>query len=33
MIDEVIESLQSAVWNLAENRMHIEKAVLALVVP
>lgn len=33
MTDEVIEGPQSAVWDQAENRMHTEKAVLALVVP
>jgi len=33
MTDEVIEGPQSAVWDQAENRMHTEKAVLALVIP
>lgn len=33
MTEEVIEGPQSAVWDQAENRMHTEKAVLALVVP
>lgn len=32
MTDEVIEGPQSAVWDQAENRMHTEKAVLALVI-
>lgn len=32
MTDEVIEGPQSAVWDQAENRMHTEKAVLALIV-
>ncbi len=32
MTDEVIEGSHSAVWDQAENRMHGEKAVLALVV-
>ncbi len=32
MTDEVIEGPQSAVWDQAENRLHTEKAVLALVV-
>jgi ornithine carbamoyltransferase len=32
MTDEVIEGSQSAVWDQAENRMHTEKAVLALIV-
>jgi len=33
MTDEVIEGPQSVVWDQAENRMHTEKAVLALIVP
>jgi ornithine carbamoyltransferase len=33
MTDEVIEGPQSAVFDQGENRMHTEKAVLALVVP
>jgi len=33
MTDEVIEGPQSAVWDQAENRMHTEKAVLALIIP
>jgi ornithine carbamoyltransferase len=33
MTDDVIEGPQSAVWDQAENRMHTEKAVLALVIP
>ncbi len=32
MTDEIIEGPHSAVWDQAENRMHTEKAVLALVV-
>jgi ornithine carbamoyltransferase len=33
MTDEIIEGPQSVVFDQAENRMHTEKAVLALVVP
>ena len=32
MTDGIIEGPHSAVWDQAENRMHTEKAVLALVV-
>ncbi|UCE16918.1 MAG: ornithine carbamoyltransferase, partial [Candidatus Bathyarchaeota archaeon] len=32
MTNEVVEGPHSAVWDQAENRMHTEKAVLALVV-
>jgi ornithine carbamoyltransferase len=32
MTDEIIEGPHSAVWDQAENRMHTEKAVLALTV-
>ncbi len=32
MTDEVIEGIQSVVFDQAENRMHTEKAVLSLVV-
>lgn len=31
--DEVIDGPQSAVWDQAENRLHVEKAILALLVP
>ena len=33
MTDSVIEGPQSAVWDQGENRMHTEKAVLALFIP
>lgn len=33
MTEQVIEGPQSVVWDQAENRMHTEKAVLALVIP
>lgn len=32
MTDEIIEGSHSVVWDQAENRMHTEKAVLALFV-
>jgi ornithine carbamoyltransferase len=32
MTDEIIEGPHFVVWNQAENRMHTEKAVLALVI-
>jgi ornithine carbamoyltransferase len=32
MTDEVVEGPHSVVWDQAENRMHTEKAVLALFV-
>lgn len=31
--DEVIDGPQSAVWDQAENRLHVEKAILALLIP
>jgi len=31
--DEVIDGPRSAVWDQAENRLHIEKAILALLIP
>jgi len=33
MTDEIIEGPHSVVWNQAENRMHTEKAILALFIP
>ncbi len=30
--DEVIDGPQSAVWDQAENRLHVEKAILALLI-
>lgn len=33
VLDEVIEGPQSVVWDEAENRLHVQKAVMALVVP
>ena len=33
MTDAVIEGPHSVVWDQAENRMHTEKAVLALFIP
>lgn len=33
VVDEVIDGPQSIVWDQAENRLHIQKAVLALLIP